>query len=240
MQGNKVSIVAKKILVMLPAIIIVALFAQDHMNTYRFINTEYSINRFINIAPFLVFVLWSTRKRKQTNFMDAAVQSSFNIYIFGVLSLTIFYIPFWGILNALVDGVLFQDIMQNYRTIAEHGFSQGVNLTPLEKFKIYSPTDRQVIGNLLLLFPLGFFLPLIYNVSSFIKFFFISFFITISIEVTQFILTVITPWSVGFYSRSLDIDDIILNATGAVAGYFVYIIIKARSNRTRMKHSKTM
>ncbi len=46
------------------------------------------------------------------------------------------------------------------------------------------------------------------------------FFISLSIEITQFFLSFI---SAGFgYARSFDIDDIILNTAGACVGYYIF------------------
>jgi len=71
---------------------------------------------------------------------------------------------------------------------------------------------RNLIGNLLILMPLGFYLPFFARKAENIKTFIISVAaLIIVIEVMQFVTI----------SGSLDIDDFILNFTGSLIGFFV-------------------
>jgi glycopeptide antibiotics resistance protein len=224
---DKALYLSKKALVMLPAIVIILMFSIDHLTLYR--HTEmhtYSLERYINVFPFLVFVFWNALKKEQKTFIDVAMQSSFNIYLYAVLLLTIFYIPFIVIFKAMISGLWFESLIVKFIIYYDHGLQQGINLIPLQKFAIYGLMDRQILGNLMLLFPLGFFLPLLYKVSSIKKFIFISFLITLFIEVTQLFVSFVTPWTV-VYARSFDVDDLILNTLGAVAGYYAFIAIQS-------------
>ncbi len=93
-----------------------------------------------------------------------------------------------------------------------------VNLELMEIFRIYKITDKQILGNFVMLLPLGIYLPLLYKkLSAFIPFLLASLMIAILIEVLQL--------ATSF--RSVDIDDVLLNTTGAVIGFILYKIISS-------------
>jgi glycopeptide antibiotics resistance protein len=88
----------------------------------------------------------------------------------------------------------------------------------MNRYDIFS---KQIIGNAIMLFPLGIFLPLLYKrlrkFSSFLIVLFISLIVSISIEILQ----------LATNYRSTDIDDVILNTAGACAGFLFYQLIKS-------------
>ncbi|MEY8352844.1 VanZ family protein [Lachnospiraceae bacterium 54-53] len=76
---------------------------------------------------------------------------------------------------------------------------------------------KNIIGNIFLFIPLGFLVPLIYiNAQRFYKTFLITFLSVLLIETFQ-LFTML-----GVF----DIDDIILNCTGGIIGYFLFYILK--------------
>jgi len=80
-------------------------------------------------------------------------------------------------------------------------------------FKQFKLASTQVIGNLVMLLPLGIYIPLLFpKLTGFFKVFIICLLVSISIELMQLITSV----------RSTDIDDVILNTSGAIVGYLVY------------------
>lgn len=80
-----------------------------------------------------------------------------------------------------------------------------------------------LIGNIMMFIPMGILLPLVFkkiNKKNIIK---IAFIIPIIIEVTQPIV-----------GRSFDIDDLIMNFIGIIAGYFIvsiFRVIKSKSSQ---------
>ena len=71
---------------------------------------------------------------------------------------------------------------------------------------------KNVVGNLILLFPLGFFSPLVIRpFSTFLSIAMFAFFLSFLAELFQLI------WSIGIF----DVDDIIYNVTGATVGFLV-------------------
>jgi glycopeptide antibiotics resistance protein len=73
-----------------------------------------------------------------------------------------------------------------------------------------------ILGNLILLAPFGFFLPTLNKAfRKFYKILLAVFFVSLSIELLQYMLMV----------RLFDVDDLIFNTIGVVFGYLVYLIL---------------
>ena len=118
--------------------------------------------------------------------------------------------------------------------IQSHSFSQ-VNLVPVKR--TYNELNnilqsdqkslafrslQNIIGNLLLFFPLGIFLPMVLSIRSFFKVLFIAAGLSCGIELCQYFLRHFRIY------RSVDVDDIILNTTGAILGLATYMIFSRR------------
>ncbi|MED4839137.1 VanZ family protein [Heyndrickxia faecalis] len=82
---------------------------------------------------------------------------------------------------------------------------------------------KNLAGNVLLLFPLGFLLPLQFSKLSIKKIIMLGVMIPIVIEGGQFIL-----YLLKLGTRSIDIDDVILNFIGYILGYFLVNIFKIK------------
>jgi hypothetical protein len=73
-----------------------------------------------------------------------------------------------------------------------------------------------LVGNLLLFAPLGFFVPVLYSKSrSGLKILAIGFVLSLSIELSQFALA----------TRIADVDDVILNTLGALLGFAIFKLV---------------
>ena len=77
------------------------------------------------------------------------------------------------------------------------------------------PLIKQVIGNILLFVPLGYFVSHYCKLRSVIGITIVSLLSSATIEITQ-----------HFIGRSVDIDDVILNVLGGIVGYLLYKITK--------------
>lgn len=92
-----------------------------------------------------------------------------------------------------------------------------VNFELFKIFRIYRLTDKQVVGNLVMLLPLGIYLPLLYKrCSGFLVVIFLCLLVSVGIELLQLITSF----------RSTDIDDVLLNTIGAGVGYLLYTVAK--------------
>lgn len=96
--------------------------------------------------------------------------------------------------------------------------SDGNNLRLFSEIFRYDVGSRlffkNIIGNVLLFVPYGFFASFYIELKNPIKAFILILAASISIEVTQLAI-----------GRVFDVDDILLNVTGGMIGYFIYMII---------------
>ena len=96
----------------------------------------------------------------------------------------------------------------------------GTNFIPFREILRYkfgsSGFMRQVIGNIILFIPFGFFITYYANIKSIGSAFFTSLASSLVIETVQY-----------FIGRSFDIDDIILNVIGGVLGFLLFVALDA-------------
>ena len=86
-----------------------------------------------------------------------------------------------------------------------------------------------LIGNILIFVPFGFFLPLASKFRSMAMTVFLSFGLSLCVEMIQFITQV----------GSFDVDDLILNTLGGLIGYYLFTSFhKASLKRYRQTHRK--
>jgi glycopeptide antibiotics resistance protein len=165
----------------------------------------------LSVLLLYAWIILVTIRKRQENFLQVVVQSSFFVYVFAVLQLTGYFILFREISSSDWWGKM------NHR-IETH---DHVNFKVFDTMNRYDIFSKQIIGNAIMLFPLGIFLPLLYKrlrkFSSFLIVLFISLIVSISIEILQ----------LATNYRSTDIDDVILNTAGACAGFLFYQLIKS-------------
>lgn len=99
-------------------------------------------------------------------------------------------------------------------------YMNGTNLVPFREMFRYpvgsENFNRQVIGNILLFMPFGFFATYYTKIKKISSISFMSILISLTIEVVQ-----------KYIGRSFDVDDIILNVVGGILGFLVYIGLDA-------------
>jgi glycopeptide antibiotics resistance protein len=87
----------------------------------------------------------------------------------------------------------------------------------------------QFLGNIILFIPFGFAISLYFrehdsNIKSALL---LSFIFSLLIEILQLIFGLL----LGYYYRSADIDDVILNVFGGLIGYIIFIFICPKNSR---------
>lgn len=96
--------------------------------------------------------------------------------------------------------------------------SDGNNLRLFSEIFRYDVGSRlffkNIIGNVLLFVPYGFFASFYIELKNPVKAFILVLAASVSIEVTQLAI-----------GRVFDVDDILLNVVGGMIGYFIYMII---------------
>ena len=164
----------------------------------------------LSILLLFAWIIFVTVRRKQNNFLQVTVQASFFIYVFAVLQLTGYFILFKEISSHGWWDKMNQRIETHDR----------VNLEPFKTIDIFQTWGKQVLGNFVLLLPLGIYLPLIYarlrKAYNFFVVFLICFLISAGIELLQLATSY----------RSTDIDDVILNTLGGGTGFLIFQLIK--------------
>ena len=149
--------------------------------------------------------------KRQDNFLQVLIQSSFFVYIFAVLQLTGYFILFrelssvdwWGKMNHRIET------------------NDHVNFKVFDTMNRYSVFSKQMIGNAIMLLPLGIFIPLLNRKRRKFSSFFIVFLISLIVSVGIEVLQLATNY------RSTDVDDVILNTLGACVGFLIYQVIKS-------------
>ena len=201
--------IVKKILVVLPVLILTFLFLKaNYRDEYRHAGAKRLFLFLLTILIFYAWILHFVAKRIQNSFWQVLLQSSFFVYVFMVLTLTGYFILF----RELTYNGWWQRMMMRIER-RDH-----VNFELLEIFRIYKITDKQILGNFVMLLPLGIYLPQLYKkISSFIPVLLVSMLVAILIEALQLATSY----------RSVDIDDVLLNTTGAVIGFILYKIISS-------------
>lgn len=204
-------IVFKKLLVIIPVIIVsLVYFRSFYPEVYGNASSKRTFGFLLSIALLYGWIIFFTVRRKQDSFIQIIVQSSFFVYVFAVLQLTGYFILFKEISSG--D---WWDKMNHRIDVKDH-----VNFTPFQTIHIYDRFDKQVLGNFVMLLPLGIYLPLLYSrlrkASGFFAVLFFAFLVSVSIELLQLATSY----------RSTDVDDVILNTLGACLGFVIFLTIK--------------
>ncbi|MEG2058000.1 MAG: VanZ family protein [Romboutsia sp.] len=161
----------------------------------------------------LLYGLFVKNNRHKYNLIEFFIYYTFGVYISLIIGITIFPIPIQPeeiALNIEYNLGLKNNFIPIINTVKNTSldFKNGIILEPI----------IQVLGNLILFIPIGFYLPFFRRNICFKKVFFIALSSTILIELTQGIINLI----VGYNYRSVDVDDIILNLLGAILGYYLF------------------
>ena len=100
----------------------------------------------------------------------------------------------------------------------------GTNLVPFKEILRYNVGSsnfyRQVIGNIVLFIPFGFFASYYTKIKKTGSITLITLLVSLTIELVQ-----------SRIGRSFDIDDIILNVIGGILGFFIYVGLDAIAKR---------
>lgn len=165
---------------------------------------EFTIPAIVLFVGYLIFFLITFQKKR---LIVHLFQASFVVYISFVIKFTLFPFPFT------------KQTIQVMRTAELHRnspYELSNNFIPFEFLASGNLLTLGVIGNIALLAFLGIYIPLTSKrLHSMKAVFLITFFVSLSIELTQLTVSKV----VGFTYRIFNIDDIILNVVGACIVY---------------------
>ncbi len=202
---------------------------------YNFHNQSLSSSEIFDIVLNVLFVtiplFFIVLRRKRYSLYDIVVHASFFAYAVIVFNLTLYVIPFSDFFNMIthIRSYSWQDYLA---TRLNYGI--GFNYTPFKIFTHYDIWDTQIVGNFLMLMPLGVYFHLIYRKrKTFVHAFALFLFVALSIESLQFVFSYLIPYAgIG---RSADIDDVILNTLGACIAYIIMVWLTYIFNRQRSR-----
>lgn len=185
---------------------------------------------FIFVVPIWIViraVLW-LKKRSNGQFLikREIVLNLFFIYILCFIAITLFPLAInW---NGNMGNVSI-NVVPVFNTMSD--FANAIQI-PEQNFMIKF-WIKNIMGNMLLLFPLGLLLPILWRkFNNMITTLLISFLFSLSIEVIQLL-----SYYVGNVGRAFDIDDIILNTLGAWLGYIFYKKILLKLSNKQLLNS---
>ncbi|HEY5589161.1 MAG TPA: VanZ family protein [Candidatus Paceibacterota bacterium] len=140
------------------------------------------------------------------------VLNLFFIYILCFIGITLF--PLLINWNGQ-SGIVSINVVPVFNTIT------GISMIPQQPEMQYFMIKfwlKNILGNMLLLFPFGLLLPILWSKFDNMRtILLISFLFSLGIEIIQLL-----SYYIGNMGRSFDIDDIILNTFGAWLGYLFY------------------
>lgn len=162
-------------------------------------------------------------KKKNTYKINEIILGIFVLYIVGLVSQTV--IPKWDMGIISETGKFYFDIILSneitrinfipFSTIYQYIVDSNSSVDDWNSVSLVN-----ILANIFLFSPLGFFIPLIWKkLDSFKKILFFGICATFLVEIIQL-----------FIGRSTDIDDVILNTIGVIFGYAVYILLKRLLN----------
>jgi glycopeptide antibiotics resistance protein len=207
----------KKILVLVPVNLLGYYYLHRHYAGFAAHVTEGRIV-LLWLSFFLCYawIFVEVWRRKQDSIFVIGTQASFFVYVFMVLTLTGYFILF--------REVSVHDWYERMMMRVEK--KDHVNLELFKMFRIYKISSRQVLGNFIMLLPLGIYLPLLYRrLSNFFVVVLVACLISATIEVMQLVTSY----------RSADVDDILLNTLGAALGFGIYMLFRQQGSGPRIK-----
>ena len=177
----------------------------------------------VGIIYVIIRVVIVKRNKLKIEWLQEIMKLLFTCYLTGLISLVILPTNFWLL---FFDGV-FLGWWNEMLPIFSFG---GFNLVPSlikalsGELTISSWVKTMLIGNIAMFLPLGFFLPFVTERVNRKNIFVVSIAIPFIVELLQMI-----------FGRSFDVDDLICNFIGIVAGFFIGFAIKNIKQQRRNK-----
>ncbi|HEY5486536.1 MAG TPA: VanZ family protein [Candidatus Limnocylindrales bacterium] len=166
---------------------------------------------FVVLIPAAPIAVWIWRRRADRLWRLMALLALVHITL--VVALTIFPIPIGG-----------QDFYRETRGMSEDNIVPFATI--VGQIRHLSPnTIRQLFGNLVALAPLGIYGPCLWPaLRDWRRFVVVAVAFGVGIEVCQYAGSLLED----FTYRVTDVDDAIMNASGAIAAFFVWRFIQRR------------
>ena len=187
------------------------------------IESNFILVSIISIVIWIMYRIILKIKNKKVNLCREIILFIFFVYFLYLLLLTIFK-----------GGMITIRNLSNEYMYKEYGLFGIINFVPIkETIATFTHSEagamnsiRNIIGNIIAFMPLGFFIPLLFDkFNNYKKVIKVGFLSSLAIEITQLF--------VG--SNVCDIDDIIYNTLGAIAGFLCFKIFEMIIIKIKMK-----
>ena len=158
------------------------------------------------ILYIVIRTVFLKKQNRQIQGLSEVLRVLFVCYLTGLVSLVVLPANFW---LCIYDGIFFGW----WDGLRERFHIGGVNLVPsvikclAGELSLGSWVKTMLVYNILMFVPFGFFLPLTTRIKSFRKMLGIAVLTPVCVEVLQFV-----------FGRSFDVDDLICNFIGILAG----------------------
>lgn len=159
---------------------------------------------FMNIIIFIPFFIYFIKNKESLNELKVIISICVYLYVLNLVK--------YAILPVTIDDPVVEYIYSTI-TIEEH-FKESINLIPI--IKQFNWVD--FILNILMTIPLGIIFPLTLKNINLKKILFFGLALGLSLEIYQYLLFYIE----GYFSRNVNINDVIANFLGVVFGYLFF------------------
>ena len=168
------------------------------------------------------------KKEKLNSILKIIIYIIFFIYLLLLIKILLF--KYVNIINLVKK--IFSNSLNGFRSINLIPFKSIFEFVKIMFTKNFLRGFNNIIGNVLIFAPLGYFLPLLFKKFKKLKYTILfSFGISLLFEICQYVL----------FLGSTDIDDIILNVCGSFVGFLFYkIISKITKNKETIKYTITI
>ena len=170
-------------------------------------------------------ILFFKAKNRKIIFVEETIKTLFACYITGLLSLVVLPVNFW---LKVYDGIFFGwwGELGSFFSLGEFNLVPAIVKIMKGELVLGSWVKEMLVGNILMFVPFGFFLPFITKKVSQKNIFLIAAVVPLVVEVFQLLL-----------GRSFDVDDLICNFVGIIAGYFSAFALKSIKNRAKEENN---
>ena len=161
---------------------------------------------FVGILYVVIRIAFLKKQNRQIQWLSEVLRVLFVCYLTGLVSLVVLPANFW---LCIYDGIFFGW----WDGLRERFHIGGVNLVPsvikclAGELSLGSWVKTMLVYNILMFVPFGFFLPLTTRIKSFRKMIWVAVLTPVCVEVLQLV-----------FGRSFDVDDLICNFIGILAG----------------------
>lgn len=179
---------------------------------------------FVGILYVVIRIAFLKKQNRQIQWLSELLRVLFVCYLTGLVSLVVLPANFW---LCFYDGVFFGwwDGLREQLHIGDVNLVPSVIKCLAGELSLGSWVKTMLVYNILMFVPFGFFLPLTTKIKSFRKMLLVAAAMPVCVEVLQLV-----------FGRSFDVDDLICNFIGILAGAALAFAVLKISALSARKH----